>query len=98
MATWKIKKDSSGIHIIDMCTGEKLYRLHDTHLNFAEWWVDDHNKLVAKLEMCETALREITKGRGAYSRDQLTHASNTIEDLKGLAQAALDIVFVNEGQ
>ena len=35
------------------------------------------------------ALLEISKGEGPYSRDPLTHASNTIEAMKQLAQDAL---------
>lgn len=41
---------------------------------------------VAELEM---ALREIEKGAGPFSQDRLTHAINTIEAMKELAQAAL---------
>ena len=37
----------------------------------------------------EKALREIIKGEGRYSFDRLTHARNTIEDMKALAQEAL---------
>ena len=44
--------------------------------------VNCHDKLVG-------ALREIAKGEGRYSMDQLTHAANTIEDMKALAVAAL---------
>ena len=36
------------------------------------------------------ALEQIAKGEGRYSRDPLTHASNTIEDMTALARAALD--------
>ena len=36
------------------------------------------------------ALKEITEGKGRFSQDQLTHASNTIEDMKHLAQSALN--------
>ncbi len=35
------------------------------------------------------ALEEIAKGEGAYSMDQLTHAFNTIENMKSLADPAL---------
>jgi hypothetical protein len=35
------------------------------------------------------ALREITKGKGAYSTDPLRHAANCIEDMKQLARTAL---------
>lgn len=37
------------------------------------------------------ALREISKGQGPYSRDPLTHAGNCIEDMRGIALAALSM-------
>ena len=36
------------------------------------------------------ALKEIAEGKGRYSLDPLTHASNTIEDMKKLATDALE--------
>jgi hypothetical protein len=38
----------------------------------------------------EKALTEIAKAEGRYSMDQLTHASNTIEDMQAIAVAALN--------
>lgn len=38
-----------------------------------------------------TALREIQKGEGPFSRDHITHAENTIEAMKGLARTALGL-------
>lgn len=35
------------------------------------------------------ALREIAKGAGPYSRDPLTHASNTIDAMRAIAKDAL---------
>lgn len=35
------------------------------------------------------ALEEITLGAGPFSRDHLTHASNTIEAMKEIARSAL---------
>ncbi len=43
-----------------------------------------------KLKIAIEALKDITQGVGVYSRDQLTHASNTIDAMKALAQSALD--------
>jgi len=42
------------------------------------------------VKMLDAALREITEGKGAFSQDQLTHASNTIRDMKQIAQDALN--------
>jgi hypothetical protein len=46
----------------------------------------DH-KRIARLE---TALREISEGRGTFSRDPLEHASNCIEEMKAIAIKALE--------
>lgn len=37
----------------------------------------------------EVALQEIAKGEGAFSRDPLEHAKNTIENMKAIALGAL---------
>jgi len=42
-----------------------------------------------RIETYKTALIEIQKGKGRYSRNQLTHAENTISDLRKLADDAL---------
>ena len=41
------------------------------------------------VERLIAALAEIAKGEGAYSRDPLIHAGNTIDNMKGIAKAAL---------
>lgn len=35
------------------------------------------------------ALKEIAKGEGTYSRDQLEHCTNTVESMKEIAQQAI---------
>jgi len=42
-----------------------------------------------ELQRLREALKEISKGEGAYSLDRLTHAENTIRAMKDLARAAL---------
>lgn len=37
------------------------------------------------------ALKEIAKGEGAYSHDQLEHATNTIRNMKEIANEALSL-------
>lgn len=44
---------------------------------------------VSTVRRYEAALREITKREGRFSRDPLEHASNTIEDMAAIADAAL---------
>lgn len=44
--------------------------------------------LAAAPQMLE-ALKEIAKGEGRFSTDHLKHASNTIDDMKDLATAAI---------
>lgn len=50
---------------------------------------DANAHLIAAAPDLLDALREIAKGEGGFSLDQLTHAQNTIEAMKGLARAAL---------
>lgn len=51
---------------------------------------DEHlRNHMERVRMLETALTEIMKGAGAFSRDPLTHAENCIEDMKKLAREAL---------
>jgi hypothetical protein len=44
--------------------------------------------MIERNELLET-LVEISKGEGRYDMDQLKHASNTIEDMKELAEEAI---------
>jgi hypothetical protein len=45
--------------------------------------------LMRRNQRLETALIEITKGEGAFSREPLEHATNCIESMKQLAKDAL---------
>lgn len=45
--------------------------------------------MMVRIETLEAALKEITKGEGAFSRDPLTHATSTIESMKQIALDAL---------
>lgn len=42
------------------------------------------------VEPLEKALREIAKGEGPYSRDELTHCANTVEHMQRTARRALE--------
>lgn len=45
------------------------------------------------------ALKEISEGKGRYSQNRLEHASNTIEDMKALAnEAILKYESINSNQ
>lgn len=46
-------------------------------------------ELTQKLDGALIALKKIAEGRGRFSTDQLTFASNTIDDMKELALAAI---------
>ena len=46
--------------------------------------------LSGQVEYYRAALQEITKGRGRHSRDPYEHAENTIDDMKQVAQDALE--------
>jgi hypothetical protein len=43
----------------------------------------------AERDRLRDALQRITERKGRFSRDPLTHASNTIEDMAGIAERAL---------
>ena len=45
--------------------------------------------LIEQLEAMAAALRVIERGEGRFSRDPLTHASNTIDDMKEVARNIL---------
>ena len=53
-----------------------------------EWLETNTAVLKASNDMYE-ALKEILEGKGRYSMDKLTHAENTIEDMKELAKQAI---------
>ncbi len=46
--------------------------------------------MTAKRDALADALREISEGKGRFSKDPLTHASNTIEDMCEIARAAIN--------
>ncbi len=46
-------------------------------------------QLRARVAALSEALEQITKGEGRFSMDHLTHASNTIDDMKAIAREAL---------
>jgi len=50
---------------------------------------EDNNRFRKDNAALRDALREIAKGEGRFSVDRLTHASNTVEDMKAIAVAAL---------
>lgn len=56
------------------------YAIKSRELDFLE---------VDKTELLK-ALKEISKGEGRYNQDQRIHASNTIEDMKEIAQEAVE--------
>ena len=52
-------------------------------------WADEAEQLETTNADLLEALNEIAKGEGAYSRDPLTHAGNTITSMKNIATSAI---------
>jgi hypothetical protein len=48
-----------------------------------------------KLEIAIEALKQLQEPRGAYSRDRLTHAENTIANVQKIAKDALQKIRVS---
>lgn len=52
--------------------------------------LDEIDRLRKENEQLRAALKEITEGKGAYSVDPFTHATNCLEDMKAIAISALE--------
>lgn len=63
--------------------------LQDAYMEGAAEKEAEMRALAKENRKLREALREITEGKGRYNRDQLIHASNTIEDMKEIATNAL---------
>jgi len=87
---WIVDKDNQAVAQINgydtKATADLICSLHNMAVS-----INPSNPLAVAEGMGEVAelLREISEGKGAYSRDPLTHASNTIENMKNLALEAL---------
>ena len=64
----------------------------DQGMMFIAWSSWDEAKRTSKTDELLTALKEIAKGEGAYSRDQLEHCVNAVENMKNLAKQAIKLV------
>lgn len=61
---------------------EPAYPREKCDCGVGQWWlISDEDRIVIS-----SLLEELKGGKGRYSHDQLTHASNTIEDMKELAK------------
>lgn len=69
----------------EVSMADTLRHIADDHPCCAGYLLD----AAARIEALERALAEIAEGKGRFSRDPLTHASNTVEDMKAIAVAAL---------
>lgn len=91
----RIKSDTMEAHIIPMWVIPVLEALgihgplytHDGACTKAT--AERCNEIEKERDALLEALKEISKGQGAFSMDHLTHAVNTIEDMKGIAKVAI---------
>ena len=79
---WHIGSSDSSHLIIGKINDDNSHTLAKAN---AEFIVRACNNFDALVE----ALKRISKGEGACSRDHLTHASNCIEEMKGIAKKAI---------
>jgi hypothetical protein len=100
-------------HIRDLCRGDRKWRMcipakpDDSDIVLSSALSAQATELSrlrsrgAELEGENARLREalekITEGRGRFSRDRLTFAENTIEDMKAIAHDALAAHAPQEG-
>lgn len=49
-----------------------------------------YNSVTCRHEVLLKALEKIAKAEGPFSRDPLQHATNTIQDMVAIAEAAID--------
>lgn len=54
---------------------------------------DSYNLMHSKIDSYERALKEIMKARGVFDIDRVQHASNCIDEMKTIAQDALDLII-----
>ena len=52
--------------------------------------LDATDTVLVALKEAQKALEQISQGEGRFSRDPFEHACNTIEDMKGIANRALE--------
>lgn len=67
------------------CGGEVWHVCSDCDRTFPA----DLATMTIRAKYLEDALQQISEGRGRFSRDPLTHASNTIDDMMAIAVGAL---------
>lgn len=71
-----------------MTNKERLEAIEKKYMN--QTMASETAWLLSRVKVLTAALEEIKLGNGAYSQDQLTHAGNCIENMKHLAQEALN--------
>jgi len=76
-------KDQSKVRLLNPLTGK------EREVDIAEL-LEMMKTMASRNSEMSDALKEIAKGEGRYDTSKLQHASNTIEDMKKLAEDALN--------
>ena len=87
---WKVEThgDAEDLYVRDTELYESVARIfHSSTYPYGKAIANAH--LIAAAPDMYEALKEISEGKGRYSLDKLTHASNTIDDMKALAIEAI---------
>lgn len=88
---WDVEVTPESTNTFGSCYGAHIARVKYTDGGVPTREQAEANaRLIASAPDLLAALEEIAKGEGAFSLDPLTHAGNTIDNMKEIARAAIE--------